>query len=221
MVALRWVSRRMLILPSGNKKKTWRGHTIVPGNKTTNNPKNKRSSLWAAARNAPFSKNETLVYMFISSQSATICTRDLFVCCCFELFSLWILLKYYSLKQQSWPWSYGSWIYNYLCNQYLSPLTLWVRIPLRRVYPIQHYVHQPLYHRGCVKLIEWDCPIDWLLNSGYYFSTFFDISWILPVKLMKYDCPIPSPIQNRGWTQMLDPKCKQLLVHWWHPSCYC
>ena len=32
----------------------------------------------------------------------------------------------------SWPWSYGSWIYNYLCNQYLSPLTLWVRIPLRR-----------------------------------------------------------------------------------------
>jgi hypothetical protein len=32
----------------------------------------------------------------------------------------------------SWTWSYGSWIYNYLCNQCLSPLTLWVRIPLRR-----------------------------------------------------------------------------------------
>jgi len=34
-----------------------------------------------------------------------------------------------------WPrpslsWSYGSWIYNYICNQYLSPLKLWVRIPL-------------------------------------------------------------------------------------------
>jgi uncharacterized membrane protein YjjB (DUF3815 family) len=29
----------------------------------------------------------------------------------------------------SWSWFYGSWIYNYLCNQYL---TLWVRIPLRR-----------------------------------------------------------------------------------------
>ena len=25
-----------------------------------------------------------------------------------------------------WSWSYGSWIYNYLCNQYLSPLKLWV-----------------------------------------------------------------------------------------------
>ena len=32
----------------------------------------------------------------------------------------------------SWSWSHGSWIYNYLCNQCLLPLTLWVRIPLRR-----------------------------------------------------------------------------------------
>ena len=30
----------------------------------------------------------------------------------------------------SWPWSYGSWIYNYLCNQCLSPLMLWVRISI-------------------------------------------------------------------------------------------
>jgi hypothetical protein len=29
----------------------------------------------------------------------------------------------------SWSWSYGSWIYNHLCNQCLSLLTLWVRIP--------------------------------------------------------------------------------------------
>jgi len=28
-----------------------------------------------------------------------------------------------------WPWLYGSWIYNYLCNQCLSPLKLWVWIP--------------------------------------------------------------------------------------------
>jgi hypothetical protein len=31
---------------------------------------------------------------------------------------------------KSWSWSYGSWIYNYMCNQCLSPLTLWVRIQL-------------------------------------------------------------------------------------------
>jgi len=28
----------------------------------------------------------------------------------------------------SWSWSYGCWIYNYLCNKCLSPLTLWVRM---------------------------------------------------------------------------------------------
>ena len=32
-------------------------------------------------------------------------------------FTLWKLLK-----GPSWPWSYGSWIYNYLCNQCPSPL---------------------------------------------------------------------------------------------------
>jgi hypothetical protein len=31
----------------------------------------------------------------------------------------------------SWPWSYGSWIYNYLCSKCLSPLMFWVQIPLR------------------------------------------------------------------------------------------
>ena len=28
--------------------------------------------------------------------------------------------------------SYGNLIYNFLCKQYLSPLTLWIQIPLRR-----------------------------------------------------------------------------------------
>ena len=34
--------------------------------------------------------------------------------------------------ETSWSWSYDSWIYNYLFNHCLSPLTLWVWIPLRR-----------------------------------------------------------------------------------------
>ena len=34
-------------------------------------------------------------------------------------------------KGLSWPWLYGSWIYNYLCNQCLSSLMLWVRISIR------------------------------------------------------------------------------------------
>jgi len=36
--------------------------------------------------------------------------------------------KFTILKGPSWSWSYGSWSYNYLCNQCLSPLTLWVQI---------------------------------------------------------------------------------------------
>jgi hypothetical protein len=43
-----------------------------------------------------------------------------------------IILVYISTsKGKSWPWSYGSWNYNYLCNQCLSPLMLWFRISIR------------------------------------------------------------------------------------------
>jgi len=34
----------------------------------------------------------------------------------------------YLVEGPSWSWSYGSWIYNYLCNQCLSP----VWMPLRQ-----------------------------------------------------------------------------------------
>jgi hypothetical protein len=51
----------------------------------------------------------------------------------------------FSMKDhgQSWLWLYGSWIYNYLCNQCLLPLKLWVRTGWWRdhqMYSIQHYV---------------------------------------------------------------------------------
>ena len=41
------------------------------------------------------------------------------------------LNNWHTRQGTSWPWSYGSWIYNYLCNQCLSPLMLWVRISVR------------------------------------------------------------------------------------------
>jgi hypothetical protein len=34
-------------------------------------------------------------------------------------------------KGPSWLWSYGTWIYNYICNQCLLPLMLWVCISIR------------------------------------------------------------------------------------------
>jgi hypothetical protein len=50
---------------------------------------------------------------------------------CF-LFNCWKIISLYD-KGTSWPWSYGSWIYNYLCNQCLS-----MRILIRA--SVQHYV---------------------------------------------------------------------------------
>ena len=35
------------------------------------------------------------------------------------------------MGRASWPWSYGNWIYNYLCNQCLLLLMFWVQIPIR------------------------------------------------------------------------------------------
>ena len=35
-------------------------------------------------------------------------------------------------KGLSWPRSYGSWIYNYMCNLCLLPLKSWVRVQIRR-----------------------------------------------------------------------------------------
>jgi len=48
------------------------------------------------------------------------------------------------------------WIYNYLCNQYLSPLTLWVRIPLRR-----GVLDTILCDNVCQRLVE-----GWLCSPG-------------------------------------------------------
>ena len=41
-----------------------------------------------------------------------------------------LTLQHQMEQGASWSWSYGSWIYNYLCNQCLLPLQLWVGIPL-------------------------------------------------------------------------------------------
>jgi hypothetical protein len=43
------------------------------------------------------------------------------ICICFWYISICL----------SWPWSYYSWIYNYLCKQCLSLLMLWIRISIR------------------------------------------------------------------------------------------
>jgi len=43
------------------------------------------------------------------------------------------------LEGPPWPWSYGSWIYNYICNQCLSPLRC-CEFESRSGRSVQHYV---------------------------------------------------------------------------------
>ena len=67
--------------------------------------------------------------MFIWSAKSKSCRKFIWIWCdCLLSYDMRTL--YFKLGP-SWPWSYGSWIYNYLCNQWLSLLILWVRISIR------------------------------------------------------------------------------------------
>ena len=66
-----------------------------------------------------------------------------------------------------WSWSYGSWIYNYLCNQCLSSLVLWVQIPLRR-----GVVDTTL----CDKVCQWLATGQWV-SPGTPFSSTNEYNW--------------------------------------------
>ena len=95
------------------------------------------------------------LYMFVGF--AIICD-DYFVpsleIMCDGMYTFCCIL-YILLRAPTWPWSYGSWIYNYLCkaNQCLSTLMLWVRISIRA---------------RCATLCDKVCP--WLA-TGLWFSS--------------------------------------------------
>jgi len=58
------------------------------------------------------------------------------------------------------PWSYGGWIYKYLCSQCLSPLMLWVRLPLRAMYTTL-----------CDKVCQWPLIDRWFFPGPPVSST--------------------------------------------------
>jgi len=64
------------------------------------------------------------------------------------------MLPLHTFKRTSWSCSYGSWIYNYLCNQCLSPLKLWVQTP---------FTERWLDTTLCDKVCQW-------LAEGWWFS---------------------------------------------------
>jgi hypothetical protein len=84
-------------------------------------------------------------------------------------------------------WSYGSWIYNYLCNQCLSPLTLWVWTPLRR---------GVLNTTFCNKVCQWLAAGQWFslgtLVSVTYKTDHHDITEILLKVALKHHYPNPQ-----------------------------
>ena len=49
-----------------------------------------------------------------------------------------LLHLYFDFRGPSWSWLYDTWIYNYLCNLWLSPLTF--EFHSGEVYSMQHYV---------------------------------------------------------------------------------
>ena len=71
----------------------------------------------------------------------------------------WLSVAYHSAatRGQSWSWSYGSWIYNCLCNQCLSRLTLWGRIPVRL---------------GVLDTTLYDNVCQWLASGGWFSPVF-------------------------------------------------
>ena len=97
------------------------------------------------------------------------------------VFILYDTVKFYDFKVQrgpSWSWSYDSLIYNYLCNQCRSPLTLWVWIPFMgrcTRYNIMWYSLSVTYDRlvvfswYCGFLHQWNWPprYSWnIIESG-------------------------------------------------------
>ena len=80
-----------------------------------------------------------------------------------------------------WSWSYGSWFYNYLCNQCLSPLTLWVWIPLRQ---------GVLYATLCGKVCQWlEAGRDFLWVFQFPPSIKLTTKVVNPIKIYIYSEP--------------------------------
>jgi hypothetical protein len=65
---------------------------------------------------------------------------------------IYLLPILFDFPGSKWSWSYGSWIYNHLCNQGVTQLTLLVRIPLRRCV---------LDTALCDKVCQWLTTVRW------------------------------------------------------------
>jgi hypothetical protein len=103
-----------------------------------------------------------------------------------------LVISFLIIKMTSWPWLYGSWIYNYIWNQCISLLTLWVRIPLRR-----GVLDTVLWHNNCQLLPtgRWFyvanissviCTLFWHnMYRGFHEEVFEDTKGVISIRKSK------------------------------------
>ena len=99
-------------------------------------------------------------------------------------------------KRLLWSWSYGSWIYNYLCNQCQSPLTLWIRIPLIARCTV-------LNTTLCDQVCQWLATGQWFFSPGIPVSSTnktdpYDITKIL-LKVALYTLTPKAPVNFHAY----------------------
>ena len=108
-------------------------------------------------------------------------------------------------KGRSCSWSYASWIYNYLCNQCLSPPLLWVLTPLRR---------GVLDTTLCDEVCQWLATGQWSYPGTPISSTNktdrHDITEILLTVALKHHNTNPDP--NRKITSVVMFVCELLVL---------
>jgi len=86
------------------------------------------------------------------------------------------IVKYYisehvfliCFKGPSWPWSHGSWIYNYLCKECLSPLMLWVRISIVKHHQTNKQTNRLICFETCFPKIRsqvWENQVEIVIIS--------------------------------------------------------
>ena len=91
-----------------------------------------------------------------------------------------ITIKFWSFKVVfrglSWLWSYSSWLYNYLCNQCISPLMFLVHISIRAMCTTL-----------CDIVCQWLAKIQFVIQSGFH-DWFVTLNLRISVVCFVYQC---------------------------------
>jgi uncharacterized protein YggT (Ycf19 family) len=126
-----------------------------PGPSVSSTNKSDRHDIAEILLNVALNTIDIYIYLeYIRKLIIWFSLSDMAVLLAAQFWGFWILLnhdnsciviyKYACIndcEDPSWSWSCGSWIYNYLCTECLSPLKLWVVVPFGGVvYSMQHYV---------------------------------------------------------------------------------